>query len=167
MTAETIGERIAKLRGSMSQTELANRVKAITGESLSRAAIAQWEGGTVKNLRPENLLAVCEVFDVDPWSLVFGKFPKKAHEASEPESAMTDAIHVSDHEREILVLYRTLPDETKDVVRGLVKQIADAVSDSNPATKAAIGIADQAPAHRVEEFGTKPRSVQPKRKVRT
>ena len=31
MTRETIGERIVRLRGAMSQTELANRIKAITG----------------------------------------------------------------------------------------------------------------------------------------
>lgn len=166
MSTERIGDRIAELRGEMSQTELANRVRAITGESLSRAAIAQWEGGAVKNLRPENLLAVCEVFNVDPWTLVFGRFPKKARKANEQPPEMTDAIAVSDHEREILVLYRTLPEDTRETVRGIIKQIADAMSDSTPATKAAIGIAEQAPAHRVEEFGAKPRRSQKKRETK-
>ena len=78
-----------------------------------------------------------------------------------------DELKPTDDERMMIVLYRTLPEETQETVRGIIRQIADAMSDSTPAMKAALGIAEQAPAHRVEEFGAKPRSVQPKRKVRT
>lgn len=159
----TIGERIARLRGEMTQTELATRVKRITGESLSRAAIAQWEGGAVKNLRPENLLAVCEVFSVDPWTLVFGERRKKA---AAVKSAMTDTIEVSDAEREILVLFRTLPPDTQTALRERVKQLADIHSDARAATKAALGITDQASAEKVEAFGAKPRTVKSQGKTK-
>jgi len=76
-----------------------------------------------------------------------------------------DELKPTDDERMMIVLYRTLPEETQETVRGIIRQIADAMSDSTPAMKAALGIAEQAPAHRVEEFGAKPRASRARKSV--
>lgn len=87
MTIETMGDRIRKLRGDMSQSELALRIKAITKDTLSREAVAQWEGGKTKSLKPENLLAVCDIFRIDPWELVYGQKRTASAAVDTPNSA--------------------------------------------------------------------------------
>lgn len=77
-----------------------------------------------------------------------------------------DELKPTDDERTMIVLYRTLPEGTQETVRGIIKQIADAMSDSTPALKAAIGIADQAPADKVEKFGAKPRRSHKKQEAK-
>lgn len=50
-TSETMGDRLRRARkeAGLTPEELANKV------GLTRIAIVQWENGTTKNLRPENL----------------------------------------------------------------------------------------------------------------
>lgn len=65
---DTMGKRIRGLRTAKGWTleQLATLVGTTKG------AIAQWEGDLTPNIRPQNLLKLCEELGTDPWYIVFG-----------------------------------------------------------------------------------------------
>jgi transcriptional regulator with XRE-family HTH domain len=64
----TMGDRIRDLRNSrrMSQEALGKEL------GVSGASISQWESGATPNIKPPNLLAFCQYFNVDVYWLVLG-----------------------------------------------------------------------------------------------
>lgn len=74
-TLDTMGDRLAAARkdARMSRPQLAKQC------GLTRAAIQQWENGTVKAIRPVNLLRVCEVLGIEVRWLVTGEGPRRVH----------------------------------------------------------------------------------------
>jgi transcriptional regulator with XRE-family HTH domain len=66
---ETMGDRIRQLRNSRrwTQADLADQL------DLTAAAVSSWEKGVTKDLKIENFLRFCEVFDCDPLWLEFGE----------------------------------------------------------------------------------------------
>lgn len=75
---DSMGERILHLRKAKgwSQDQLARLVGTTKG------AVHQWETGLTVNIRPENLLRLCEEFGTDPWYIVFG--PERKAPAPSP-----------------------------------------------------------------------------------
>lgn len=65
---ETLGQRIERLRKerNLSQQQVADAAK------VSRVAVTKWESGATKNLKLENLLAMCDLFGVPAESLISG-----------------------------------------------------------------------------------------------
>lgn len=63
----SFAERIRKLRGDRTQSEVARAV------GVTREAISQWESGGIKDLKPDNLLAVADYFGVSIRWLVTGR----------------------------------------------------------------------------------------------
>lgn len=65
---ETIGDRIARLRRErrLSQQQVADAAR------VSRVAVTKWERGATKNLKQENLLAICSLFGVSAEELISG-----------------------------------------------------------------------------------------------
>lgn len=70
-----IGEILKEARESreMSQEEVAKAVRKLTGETFSRAALAQIESGATKNPKPYNLQAACDVLKIDFRSALKGE----------------------------------------------------------------------------------------------
>lgn len=65
---ETLGQRIERLRKerNLSQQQVASAAK------VSRVAVTKWESGVTKNLKLENLLAMCDLFGVSAEELISG-----------------------------------------------------------------------------------------------
>lgn len=65
---ETLGERIERLRKerNLSQQQVASAAQ------VSRVAVTKWESGATKNLKLENLLAMCDLFGVSAEELISG-----------------------------------------------------------------------------------------------
>ena len=82
----------------MSQQDVADGVKKRTGEGLSRPAVAQWEGESTKGLRPENLIAVADLFLVNVRWLVTGNGPRLA----------ADVKALSETEARLVLMWRDL-----------------------------------------------------------
>lgn len=63
---QTIGDILKKARESlaMSQEDVAAKVRKITGDTFSRAALAQIESGATKNPKPRNLQAACDAMGI-------------------------------------------------------------------------------------------------------
>lgn len=91
------GERIRAIRASAeeSQETLASQI------GVTKGAISQWENGTVKTIRPENLFALADYYRVEPRWIVFGDGPMRS-----AERAAADAL-----ESQLLEMYRALPDD--------------------------------------------------------
>lgn len=64
-----IGKRIREARTDRGLTQTA--VAQVLG--ISRAAISQWESGSSKGLKPENLLRLCRLLNLRPDWVVFGE----------------------------------------------------------------------------------------------
>jgi SOS-response transcriptional repressor LexA len=62
-----------RLTLDLSQEDVAVKVRKLTGESFSRAALAQIESGETKNPKPRNLQAACDVLGIDFRSALDGK----------------------------------------------------------------------------------------------
>lgn len=70
-----IGEILKEARESlkMSQEGVAAKVRKLTGETFSRAALAQIESGSTKTPKPHNLQAACDVLGIDFRSALSGE----------------------------------------------------------------------------------------------
>ena len=66
---ETLGQRIKRLREerALSQQQVA------TAANVSRVAVTKWENGQTANLKLENLLSICDLFDVAVEDLIRGE----------------------------------------------------------------------------------------------
>lgn len=68
----TPGKRIKEEREALgwSQQDLANEISRLKKQKISRAAVAQWEGGSSKSQKPENLFAAAKAMGLSPqWVL--------------------------------------------------------------------------------------------------
>ena len=65
----TPGQRIKAERESKawSQQRLADEISKIKGETISRAAIAQWEAGSSKSQKPDNFFAAAKALGLNPY----------------------------------------------------------------------------------------------------
>lgn len=90
-----IGDRIKALR--LERGERLGDLGAAAG--LSASAVHQWESGTTKGLRPANLLAVADHYNVAIRWLVSGAGPKRVTETK------------TDFEYQALDLFRKLTDD--------------------------------------------------------
>lgn len=70
-----IGEILREVRElrDMSQEIVAAKVRKLTGENFSRAALSQIESGLTKNPKPHNLQAACDVLGIDFRGALNGK----------------------------------------------------------------------------------------------
>jgi transcriptional regulator with XRE-family HTH domain len=92
----SIGERLLALRRERAGLEAGQVARAI---GITPSALSQWERGSVRNMRPDNLLSAARYFDVSlPW-LITGAGPRKAEEA------------VTDEEIRALGLFRRLSEQ--------------------------------------------------------
>jgi len=75
-TTESMGDRLkrARMQNKISQQELGDYV------GISRAAVAQWENGETKNIRPENLFRAAEKLKKSARWLVLGEGPENVQE---------------------------------------------------------------------------------------
>ena len=104
-SASTLGQRIAlarKVRG-WSSVELARRAK------VTKAAVSDWESGKTKNLRLDNLFALCDLLNINARWLSTG--------AGVP----TRQLIQSDEESELLVVYRELNKGAQKALLGVAR----------------------------------------------
>ena len=83
----TPGMRIKKEREGRgwSQQRLADEIKHIRGEKISRAAVAKWELGTSKTQKPTNLFAAAKAMGLNPQWVLDGtgdKYTDKIYSSS-------------------------------------------------------------------------------------
>lgn len=71
---ESLGQRIERLRKerNLSQQQVAHAAQ------VSRVAVTKWESGATKNLKLENLLAMCDLFGVPAETLISGVIQDQA-----------------------------------------------------------------------------------------
>jgi transcriptional regulator with XRE-family HTH domain len=112
-----IGERIAALRTAAGET-LA-QLGRVAG--LSASAVHQWESGTTKGLRPSNLVAVADHYNVSIRWLVTGEGQQRVTETR------------SDFELQALKLFRKLsPDGQHSALAHLNWMLAQEKTDPKP-----------------------------------
>lgn len=100
---ETIGERIVRLRKerNLSQLQVANAAQ------VSRVAVTKWESGATKNLKLENLLAMCDLFGVSAEELISGiETVTQVHQDRATYIAKSNQVSVNNEERLLLTAYR-------------------------------------------------------------
>jgi SOS-response transcriptional repressor LexA len=73
-----------RLALDLSQEDVAAKVRKLTGETFSRAALAQIESGETKNPKPRNLQAACDVLGIDFRSALDGKLVEISINANLP-----------------------------------------------------------------------------------
>ena len=100
---ETIGERIERLRKERNLSQL----QVASAAQVSRVAVTKWESGATKNLKLENLLAMCDLFGVSAEELISGNGSAVALKQTRAkyENAARD-LAGNGEERQILASYR-------------------------------------------------------------
>lgn len=100
---ETIGERIERLRKERNLSQL----QVASAAQVSRVAVTKWESGATKNLKLENLLAMCDLFGVSAEELISGSASAIGlkQNRAKYESVGRD-LTVNSEERQILASYR-------------------------------------------------------------
>ena len=70
----TMGGRIRaeRQKKELSLQDLADVIERITGESITKGAVALWERNETDNIKNANMLALCEALEVDEPYLVYG-----------------------------------------------------------------------------------------------
>ncbi|MCG9078961.1 helix-turn-helix transcriptional regulator [Laribacter hongkongensis] len=101
---DTIATRIKKLREArnLTQKQVADAVK------VSRVAVTKWENGETENLKLDNLLNICKLFDIGVEGLISGK--------DEITQKNTQSEHLSEHDRDLVIKYATADEQTKALV---------------------------------------------------
>lgn len=117
----TPGQRIKTERElrNWTQQRLADEIAKITKQRISRVAIAQWEGGSSKSQKPENLFAAAQVLGLSPHWVLSGHGEKyQSHvglevkeEAREYSSASIPSL--STEQRAALALLAEIDDEAR------------------------------------------------------
>lgn len=100
---ETLGERIERLRKerNLSQQQVASAAQ------VSRVAVTKWESGATKNLKLENLLAMCELFGVSAEELISGaESALYIRQVRAKYETGVLSLPVSDEESRVLAAYR-------------------------------------------------------------
>lgn len=100
---ETIGQRIERLRKERNLSQL----QVATAAQVSRVAVTKWESGATKNLKLENLLAMCDLFGVSAEELISGAhstIPLKQSRAQ--QDSAPSGLSVNSEERQVLTAYR-------------------------------------------------------------
>lgn len=100
---ETIGERIERLRKERNLSQL----QVAAAAQVSRVAVTKWESGATKNLKLENLLAMCDLFGVSAEELISGEDASaglKQPRASNDIDAKVQANNQEEHR--VLAAYR-------------------------------------------------------------
>ena len=82
--ADSIGDRIkiARKKAGLTQQKLAERVR------VSRAAVAQWESGETKGLKPENLVLAAEKLAISIKWLATGEGPVASSPSDIPDQVL-------------------------------------------------------------------------------
>ncbi len=118
----TPGQRIKAEREAKgwSQQRLADEIKRIKGEKISRAAIAQWEAGTSKSQKPENFFPAAEALGLNPYWVLDGRMPKHAERGSLPVAVdaapgVKTATALTDDEQTILAAFRLFGSEVRSM----------------------------------------------------
>jgi transcriptional regulator with XRE-family HTH domain len=129
----TTGERIRdeRLARGWTQQELADKIAKIIGGKISRASIAQWEGGG--GLRPENVFAAADVMGIEPRWVVFEKgeksasaSPVSAADYAETQTETSANLHqLSEEEIALLRDWRELLPEKRDPHAKAIRRDAD------------------------------------------
>ena len=100
---ETIGERIERLRKERSLSQL----QVATAAQVSRVAVTKWESGATKNLKLENLLAMCDLFGVSAEELISGtKTALNLSQSRAKYDTTASGMTINTEERQILTAYR-------------------------------------------------------------
>lgn len=68
-----------------SQQRLADEIAKIKGETISRAAIAQWEAGSSKSQKPENFFAAAKALGLNPYWVLDGSGDKHLSPSSDTQ----------------------------------------------------------------------------------
>ena len=100
---ETIGERIERLRKERNLSQL----QVAAAARVSRVAVTKWESGATKNLKLENLLAMCDLFGVSAEELISGA--EVSAGLKQPRASYDIDAKVqenSQEERRVLAAYR-------------------------------------------------------------
>lgn len=100
---ETLGERIERLRKerNLSQQQVASAAQ------VSRVAVTKWESGATKNLKLENLQAMCELFGVSAEELISGaESALYIRQVRAKYETGVLSLPVSDEESRVLAAYR-------------------------------------------------------------
>jgi transcriptional regulator with XRE-family HTH domain len=114
------GQRIRELRTAAEESQEALAEAA----GVTKGAVSQWENGTVKTIRPENLFAVADHYRVEARWIVTGE---------EPRSTIVRQADLA-LETQLLQMYRALPESFKAML------LADAnkyLTHANPEKSAA------------------------------
>jgi transcriptional regulator with XRE-family HTH domain len=113
----SIGERLLALRLERDGLEATQVARAI---GVTPSALSQWERGSVRNIRPDNLLGAARYFDVSlPW-LITGTGPRRAEEA------------VTDEEIRALALFRRLSEQGQLAMLGQLEWMASREGKIDP-----------------------------------
>lgn len=122
----TPGKRIKDERNDKhwSQQKLANEISRIKGESISRAAIAQWEIGSSKTQTPENFFAAAQALGLNPQWVLNGSGEKYATQKSERASDADN--HVAEEPKVTYnVAFKTQRDHKIEELMELAKSMSD------------------------------------------
>ncbi len=118
---ENIGTRIREEREK--QKKSARSLASVVG--VSPAAVAMWENGQTKNLRPENLLAVADELGVTIRWLITGRGQKTAPiNAAAEEPGHYNRINLSADGIEVCQQWEKLPREAREQVRQYIYLLA-------------------------------------------
>lgn len=95
-----INEKIAKRRAELKLT-LEEIAKAT---DVAKSTVKKWESGQIANMRYTKIIALAKVLKVDPMYLIYEDAPK------------IEAIELSEHEKELVLTYRSQPGMMQDAV---------------------------------------------------
>lgn len=112
MVTTTLAQRLktARKAAGLSQGELARRI------GISRAAVSQWENGTIQSLDMANLFAVADLCNINARWLALGT------------GTPTKWINLSPDEKHLVELFQAMP----EALRGNLISIAVAMPTTTP-----------------------------------
>lgn len=125
---DTLGGRVKKLRGKLTQKELAALVPG-----MSASAISQLESGMSKGVKPENLIDLAKALGMTAEELVRGKDvkPRQRQPASILPADMIELnvggriVKIEDDRHQLLDLYDGLSKDRKQMVVAYVNALHD------------------------------------------
>ena len=125
----TIGSRIVEARRAAGFTTTSAFAEAMDTilkrwgyEGISRAAVAQWETGSTRNLRPENLIAVGEITGYSVAWIATGRGDKYHVDEVSPGAAEPAAPpYLTAEAVELAKKWMNLPTDTRELIARFVK----------------------------------------------